>query len=389
MREKMMHIFENVFKDTKDCHLFYAPGRVNLIGEYTDFNGGHVLPCALTIGTYAVVRLRDDNRCRWYSENFSQLGVIETTLDALAYDKGHDWANYPKGIVQTFLEEGKVFNKGWDIAFYGNIPNGAGLSSSASIEVLMAVVLKELFALKDTMEEMVELAQRAENNYIGVNCGIMDQFAIGMGKKEHGILLNTATMDYHYAQLDLGHYALIISNTNKRRGLGDSKYNERRAECEAALEALNTVLDAKFLCDLDAETFENHKHLITDPIQLKRAKHVVMENLRTIKAHDELNAGNVHAFGQLMNASHDSLKEDFEVTGVELDMLVALAKETEGVLGSRMTGAGFGGCTVSLVEKDRIGYFIDTVGHAYKEKIGYDADFYVVEAGDGACELIK
>lgn len=389
MREKMMHIFEKVFKDTTACRLFYAPGRVNLIGEYTDFNGGHVLPCALTIGTYAVVRLRDDNRCRWYSENFSQLGVIETSLDELAYNKAHDWANYPKGIVQTFLDEGKIFDKGWDIAFYGNIPNGAGLSSSASIEVLMALVLKELFALKETMEEMALLAQKSENNYIGVNCGIMDQFAIAMGKKEQGILLNTSSMVSHYAHLDLGHYALIISNTNKRRGLGDSKYNERRRECESALEALNTVLKVKYLCDLDLETFETHKHLITDPIQLKRANHVITENLRTIKAHDELNAGNVGAFGQLMNASHQSLKEDFEVTGVELDTLVALAQETEGVLGSRMTGAGFGGCTVSLIEKDRIGYFIDTVGRSYREKIGYDADFYVVEAGDGACELVK
>ncbi len=389
MREKMMHIFKNVFGSIDNCRLFFAPGRVNLIGEYTDFNGGHVLPCALTIGTYALVRQRSDKKCRLYSENFSELGIIESSLESIEYNKDHDWANYPKGVVSILKDEGFTIENGFDIAFYGNIPNGAGLSSSASIEVLMAVVLKGLYGLEVTMDQMVLLAQKTENDYIGVNCGIMDQFAIGMGKKENGVLLNTSTMAYRYAHLDLGEYALVIANTNKRRGLGDSKYNERRAECESALADLNTVLTIEHLCDLDVETFNKHKAVIQNPIHLKRAAHVISENERTLLAHDELNAGHMEAFGTLMNASHDSLKVDFEVTGFELDTLVDIAQNYSGVIGSRMTGAGFGGCTVSLLHKKSVTGFIESVNQEYKEKIGYDADFYVVEAGDGACELIE
>lgn len=389
MREKMLHIFRNMFGRIDNCRLFFAPGRVNLIGEYTDFNGGHVLPCALTIGTYAAVRLRSDKKCRLYSENFSELGIIETSLETIEYNEAHDWANYPKGLVSIFKDEGFNIEQGFDIAFYGNIPNGAGLSSSASIEVVMAVVLKALYKLEITMDQMVLLAQKTENNYIGVNCGIMDQFAIGMGKREYGVLLNTSTMAYKYAHLELGEYALVIANTNKRRGLGESKYNERRKECESALADLNTVVTIKHLCDLDVDTFNLHKQVIKNPIHLKRATHVISENERTLKAHDELNAGHMEAFGALMNASHQSLKEYFEVTGTELDTLVAIAQNYEGVIGSRMTGAGFGGCTVSLILKEEVNGFIENVNQLYKDKIGYDAEFYVVEAGDGACELTE
>lgn len=388
MQEKMKDIFTTVFGDASGCRLFFAPGRVNLIGEYTDFNGGHVLPCALTIGTYAMVGQRQDNICRLYSANFHELGIIEIDLSDTAYCLAHDWANYPKGILHTFMEKGVQLNHGLDIVFYGNIPNGAGLSSSASIEVLMALILNNIYALDYSMEEMVHLAQETENIYIGVNCGIMDQFASGMGKKDHGILLNTATMYYHYAHLDLGNYSLIISNTNKRRGLEDSKYNERRAECEGALKALSKVLTIQHLCDLSLEAFEQHKSVIDNQIQQKRARHVISENQRTLVAHDLLNQGDIQAFGQLMNVSHESLKEDFQVTGVELDTLVSLAQSTKGVLGSRMTGAGFGGCTITLVENGEIENFISTVGTSYKEKIGYVADFYVVEAGNGAREII-
>lgn len=384
-----MQIFENVFGNIDNCRLFFAPGRVNLIGEYTDFNGGHVLPCALTIGTYAVVRPRADRKLRFYSENFSELGIIEATTDAIDYKDGHDWANYPKGVVAIFKQAGIDIERGFDIAFYGNIPNGAGLSSSASIEMLMAVILKAFYNATFSMEEMVALAQKTENEYIGVNCGIMDQFAIGKGKKEHGVLLNTSTMAYRYAHLDLGEYALVISNTNKRRGLGDSKYNERRAECEQALADLNQVMDINHLCDIDMSTFEKNKEVINNEVHLRRARHVISENERTIKAHDELNNEHMEAFGALMNASHESLKNDFEVTGIELDTLVEIAQNFEGVIGSRMTGAGFGGCTVSLMHKDCVQKFIEGVNRAYKDAIGYDADFYVVEAGDGACELVE
>jgi len=383
-----MHIFENVFGNTDNSRLFFAPGRVNLIGEYTDFNGGHVLPCALTIGTYAVVRPRTDRKLRFYSENFSELGIIEAATDAIGYKDSHDWANYPKGVVAIFQQAGIDIERGFDIAFYGNIPNGAGLSSSASIEMLMAVILKAFYTVTFSMEEMVALAQKTENEYIGVNCGIMDQFAIGMGKKEHGVLLNTSTMAYHYAHLDLGEYALVIGNTNKRRGLGDSKYNERRAECEQAVADLNQVMDIKHLCDIDVATFEKNKDVIKSEVHLRRARHVISENERTIKAHDELNNEHMEAFGALMNDSHESLKNDFEVTGIELDTLVEIAQSFEGVIGSRMTGAGFGGCTVSLMHKDCVQRFIEGVNRSYKEAIGYDADFYVVEAGDGACELV-
>lgn len=389
MREKMMHIFENIFGSRQNSRLFFAPGRVNLIGEYTDFNGGHVLPCALTIGTYAVVRPREDKKCCFYSENFPDLGIIEALTSAIAYKREDDWANYPKGVVSIFQEEGIAIETGFDIAFYGNIPNGAGLSSSASIEMLMAVVLKALYDVEFSMEKMVALAQKTENEYIGVNCGIMDQFAIGMGKKEHGVLLNTSTMAYRYAHLEFGDYALVISNTNKRRGLEDSKYNERRVECEQAVKDLNMVISIRHLCDIDVETFELYKHAIKSPIHLRRARHVISENQRTIEAHDQLNNGNIKRFGALMNASHASLKEDFEVTGLELDTLVTLSQKFEGVIGARMTGAGFGGCTVSLMHKEKVTDFIGEINAAYKEIIGHDADFYVVEAGNGACELVE
>ncbi len=366
---------------------FFAPGRVNLIGEHTDYNGGNVFPCAIDKGTYGLVKKRDDRKFRMYSENFADLGIMEFTLDELTNEKKHDWANYPKGVIKMFLEAGQKIDSGYYILFSGNIPNGAGLSSSASIEMLTAIVLKDLFNLSIDPVEMAQLGKKTENLFIGVNSGIMDQFAVAMGKKDHAILLDCNTLKYDYVPVVLKDEVIVIANTNKRRGLADSKYNERRAECDEALAELQTKLPIKALGELSIEQFEANKDLIKSPIRQKRAKHAVYENQRTLKAQKELSAGNLAEFGKLMNQSHISLRDDYEVTGVELDTLAALAWEQPGVVGSRMTGAGFGGCTVSIVKKDKVDDFIKNVGEAYKNKIGYTADFYIASVSDGAKKL--
>ena len=378
--------FQEVFGAPAEKH-FFAPGRVNLIGEHTDYNGGNVFPCAIDKGTYGLVKKRNDRKFRMYSENFADLGVMEFTLDELTNDKKHDWANYPKGVIKMFLEAGQKIDSGFDILFSGNIPNGAGLSSSASIEMLTAIVLKDLFHLSIDPVEMAQLGKKTENLFIGVNSGIMDQFAVAMGKKDHAILLDCNTLKYDYVPVVLKDEVIVIANTNKRRGLADSKYNERRAECDEALAELQTKLPIKALGELSIEQFEANKDLIKSPVRQKRAKHAVYENQRTLKAQKELSAGNLAEFGKLMNQSHISLRDDYEVTGVELDTLAALAWEQPGVVGSRMTGAGFGGCTVSIVKKDKVDDVIKNVGEAYKNKIGYAADFYIASVSDGAKKL--
>lgn len=378
--------FKEVFgKDAEQQ--FFAPGRVNLIGEHTDYNGGNVFPCAIDKGTYGLVSKRADRTFRMYSENFADLGVMEFTLDELVNDKKHDWANYPKGVIKMFVEEGFKIDSGFDFLVSGNIPNGAGLSSSASIEMLTGIVLKDLFHLSIDPIAMALLGKKVENLFIGVNSGIMDQFAIAMGKKDHAILLDCNTLKYDYVPVVLKDEVIVIANTNKRRGLADSKYNERRAECDEALAELQTKLPIKALGELSIEEFEANKDLIKSPIRQKRAKHAVYENQRTLKAQKELSAGNLTEFGKLMNQSHISLRDDYEVTGVELDTLAALAWEQAGVVGSRMTGAGFGGCTVSIVKKDKVDDFIKNVGEAYKNKIGYAADFYIAAVSEGARKL--
>lgn len=378
--------FKEVFgKDAEQQ--FFAPGRVNLIGEHTDYNGGNVFPCAIDRGTYGLVSKRADRTFRMYSENFADLGVMEFTLDELVNDKKHDWANYPKGVIKMFVEEGFKIDSGFDFLVSGNIPNGAGLSSSASIEMLTGIVLKDLFHLSIDSIAMALLGKKVENLFIGVNSGIMDQFAIAMGKKDHAILLDCNTLKYDYVPVVLKDEVIVIANTNKRRGLADSKYNERRAECDEALAELQTKLPIKALGELSIEEFEANKDLIKSPIRQKRAKHAVYENQRTLKAQKELSAGNLAEFGKLMNQSHISLRDDYEVTGVELDTLAALAWEQPGVVGSRMTGAGFGGCTVSIVKKDKVDDFIKNVGEAYKNKIGYAADFYIAAVSEGARKL--
>ena len=384
MKEQLVKVFKEKFGSEGDIRSYFAPGRVNLIGEHTDYNGGHVFPCALTIGTYAIVRKREDRNFRFYSTNFESLGVIEASLDNLKYDKALDWTNYPLGVVWAFIEKGYPVDCGFDMLLFGNIPNGSGLSSSASVEVVTGVALRDLFGYDDiSMIDIALFGQYSENNFNGVNCGIMDQFAIAMGKKDQAIFLDTSDLSYTYAPIKLADEKIVIACSNKKRGLGDSKYNERRAECEEALAELQTKLDIKALGELSEEEFEANKNLIKSEVRQRRAKHAVYENQRTLKAVDALKAGNLEEFGKLMNASHVSLRDDYEVTGIELDTLVENAWEQEGVIGSRMTGAGFGGCTVSIVKTDCVDKFIENVGKAYLEKIGYAADFYVVEIGDG------
>lgn len=382
LREK----FTEIYGDSGETRTFFAPGRVNLIGEHTDYNGGHVFPCALDIGTTLLARKREDNLLRFYSMNFPEIGVIESRLDNLLYEEKDDWANYPKGVVDVLQKEGISIPSGVDLLFYGNIPNGAGLSSSASIELATGVMLNEIFELNIDRVQLVKYAQMAENNFVGVNCGIMDQFASGMGKEGHAILLDCDTLEYKYTPLQLADHVLVIANTNKRRGLADSKYNERRSECERALAQLQTELDIQSFGDLTVDEFEAHKYIIEDEIDRRRAKHAVSENARTLVAVRKLNDGDLEAFGKLMNASHLSLMKDYEVTGKELDALVEAAWN-EDVLGARMTGAGFGGCTINLVNKEKLDDFIKNVGNVYEEATGLKADFYVVGIGDGAREI--
>ena len=388
MKEKLLAKFQEVYGDTEGARVFFAPGRVNLIGEHTDYNGGHVFPCALTIGTYGVARKREDQTCRFFSMNFEELGVITVDLTSpLKPDEKLNWVNYPAGIIWAFGEKGMKVPQGMDVLLFGNIPNGSGLSSSASVEVLTGYILKTFFGFNVTNQDLALIGQFSENKFNGVNCGIMDQFAIAMGKKDNAIFLDTADLSYTYAPVKLEGAKIVISCSNKKRGLGDSKYNERRAECEEALAELQTKLDIKALGELTEEEFEANKSLIGSEVRQRRAKHAVYENQRTLKAVDALKANDIETFGKLMNASHISLRDDYEVTGIELDTLVETAWNVEGVIGSRMTGAGFGGCTVSLVKDEAIENFKEQVGKTYLEKIGYAADFYVVEVGDGPAEI--
>ena len=388
MKQQVLDCFAKLFGGEGDIRTYFAPGRVNLIGEHTDYNGGHVFPCALTIGTYMAARKRDDRKLRFYSMNFEKLGVVESSLDEFQMGKEGNWTAYPKGMMWAFCQKGFPVEQGFDIVLYGNIPNGSGLSSSASVETVTGVMLRDMFGY-DTIS-MIDIAlygQFSENNYNGVNCGIMDQFAIAMGKAGHAIFLDTATLKYEYAPIKLENAKIVISCSNKKRGLGDSKYNERRSECEKALAELQKVVSIDALGDLTEVQFEEHKDAIKEEVCVRRAKHAVYENQRTIKAVEALKNNDVALFGKLMNESHVSLRDDYEVTGIELDTLVEEAWKIDGVIGSRMTGAGFGGCTVSIVKDEAVDTFIKEVGAAYEKKIGYAADFYVVEIGDGPVKL--
>ena len=388
MKEKLLKKFAELFGNADGAGFYFSPGRVNLIGEHTDYNGGHVFPCALTIGTYGIARKRTDRKIHFYSMNLDRFGVVEASLDELINKDAYGWANYPLGVVWAFQEKGHTLDTGFDMVIWGNIPNGSGLSSSASLEVLTGVILSSLYHITDlSMVDIALIGQYSENHFNGCNCGIMDQFAVAMGKKDNAIFLDTSTLHYEYAPVKLKDARIVIVNSKVKHSLVDSAYNDRRQECTDALAALKTVADIKTLGDLTVEEFEKYKHVLTDPILEKRARHAVAENQRTIEAVAALKADNIARFGELMNQSHVSLRDDYEVSCEEIDILVDLAWKIPGVIGSRITGGGFGGCTVSIVENDAVDDFIRSIGTSYKEKVGHEAEFYTVDIGEGAGEL--
>jgi galactokinase len=364
---------------------FHSPGRVNLIGEHIDYNGGYVFPCALEFGTFACIRKRNDNKVNLASTNFDLKVAIQ--LNDIVYKEEDDWANYPKGVIKIMQDSGyKV--EGMDILISGNIPNGAGLSSSASLELLIGVIVNNLYngGIIDRVE-LVKIGQKSENSFVGVNCGIMDQFAVGMGKKDKAILLDCNTLEYKYANINLGDYSLVIMNTNKRRALNESKYNERRAECDEALEQLSKGCQIKALCELNTHEYEELEHLIKKENVKNRARHAVYENERVKKAYQCLNEGKLNEFGKLLNESHNSLRDLYEVTGKELDTIVEESLKAEGCIGARMTGAGFGGCAIAVVNKGSIETFKETVKKNYTEKVGYEPSFYMSGIGEGTQEI--
>ena len=384
MKDRLYEGFKKYYGDTKGAELFFSPGRVNLIGEHTDYNGGHVFPCALTMGTYALVRKRSDNKMNFVSLNFNNAEVTTVELPELSYQKKNGWANYLIGVVWAFLGKRYKIDKGFDLAMLGNIPSGAGLSSSASIEVLMGTALKYMYDIDIDMVVIAKIGQISENQFNGMNCGIMDQFAVAMGKKDNAIFLDTSDLSYEYAPVKLKDAKVLITNSHVKHSLVDSAYNDRRNESTAALKALQTKLNISGLGDLTEEEFEENKYLITDEVQRKRAKHAVYENQRTIKAVNALKNNDIETFGNLMNASHISLRDDYEVSCPEVDKLVEIAWNIPGVIGSRITGGGFGGCTVSIVKNDAIENFRKEVISKYKEATGIDAEIYEAEIGDGA-----
>ncbi|MFW5657989.1 MAG: galactokinase [Bacteroidota bacterium] len=384
-KEELIKIFKEKYgENSKEIQVFFSPGRVNLIGEHTDYNGGYVFPCALNFGTYLVARQNDDNMIKFTTMNFD----FETSIPVGGITKkvNDEWVNYPLGVIDQYLKEGKSLT-GFDFLYSGDIPNGAGLSSSASIEMVTAYTIRTIMGFEEDMISLVKLSQRAENQFVGVNCGIMDQFSVGMGKENKAIFLNCDTLEYELVPIVLKNHKIVISNTNKRRGLADSKYNERRSECDKAVEYLNQKTKISLLGEISMEQFNKISDVIPDETVKRRARHVISENKRVLDAVDALKNNDLKKFGDLMNASHDSLRDDYEVTGKELDTLVEEARKIKGTVGSRMTGAGFGGCTVSIVENAAIDNFINEVGKNYKKRTGLEADFYIGEVGDGTRKI--
>lgn len=383
--EKLKRRFSELFGSLDNTREYFSPGRVNLIGEHTDYNGGHVFPCALTLGTYAIARRRDDDKIMLYSENVSKAGVITLSKDNIELNGSYGWAAYPIGVVWAFEKQGYGIDSGFEMALFGDIPNGSGLSSSASIEVLTGAVLRDLFSFDDvTGVDLAKIGQYSENNFNGVKCGIMDQFAVAMGKKDHAIFLDTATLKYEYAPVILNDASIVIVNSNVKHSLVDSAYNERRSQCAEALSDLQSVLDIKALGDIDEETFEKNKGAIKDETVRRRAKHAVYENQRTIRAVKALSENNIALFGRLMDESHISLRDDYEVSCEEIDFLVDTAHSINGVIGSRITGGGFGGCTVNIVKNEALDEFNEKINKAYLEKYSKEPGIYRVSIGDGA-----
>ena len=389
MKQQVIDKFLDIYGGPEQgIKVYFAPGRVNLIGEHTDYNGGHVFPCAITIGTYAAARKRPDGMFRFYSLNYPEAGVLEVPMEKLEYRQEDGWANYSKGVIDTFQKKNYPVRRGLDLFYYGEIPKGLGLGSSASLEVVTGLILRDMMEYTDvSMVDVSLFAQLTENEYIGNRCGIMDPFTSAMGKKGNALLLDTSDLSYIYVPLKLSHERIIITNSRKERVDVEAEYEKRRAECETALRELQQVISIRSLGELTAEVFENVQEMIKDPVRIRRARHAVTENQRTIQAAEALEKGDIREFGQLMNASHLSLKEDYEVSCKELDILVEEAWNIDGVLGSRMMGAGFGGCTVSIVEENAVNEFITKVGENYKERTGLTPEFYVVVTGNGASVL--
>jgi len=384
--------FIEIFGDNGDrLRVFSSPGRVNLIGEHTDYNGGYVFPAALTLSSTVIARPRKDRQINLIA---TDLGImVSASLDELEKYKDIKWGNYQLGVADELQKAGYKL-VGCDMLFHDTVPLGSGLSSSAAIEVVTAITLVTLgneangISAEVDMIEMAKISQIAEHNYVGVNCGIMDQFASAMGKANHAIFLDCKDLSFEHVPLDLKGYKIVISNTKKKRSLGAVKYNERRSECEAGLEILKRAIPGiTCLGEVSVEQFEKNKELITDEIVRKRVKHVVYEDDRVLKSVEALKKGDLLSFGKYMIESHNSLRDLYEVTGLELDTLVEEALKIDGVIGSRMTGAGFGGCTVSIVREDAVEKFIDSVGRAYTEKTGITAEFYVSEIGNGGREI--
>ena len=388
IQQNVLEKFQELYGAEGDIRVYFAPGRVNLIGEHTDYNGGHVFPCALTIGTYMAVRKREDRQLRFYSMNFENLGVIEDSLDNLVAKEDGEWTNYPKGVIWAFEGRGMKLDCGLDIALYGNIPNGSGLSSSASLEVVTGYMLKDMFGFEVTNQDIALIGQYSENNFNGCNCGIMDQFASAMGKADNAIFLDTADLSYEYAPVKLDGAKIVVTNSMVKHSLVTSAYNDRRNESSQALADLQQVCGISTLGELTEEEFEKYKNSIKDEVNRARAKHAVYENQRTIKAVAALKNNDIETFGKLMNASHVSLRDDYETSCEEVDVLVEEAWKIDGVIGSRITGGGFGGCTVSIVKDDAIDIFKEKLTAAYGQKVGKTPEFYVVSIGDGPSRLI-
>lgn len=386
MKEKLQEQFTKLYGSSpEEIRYYFSPGRVNLIGEHIDYNGGYVFPCALDMGTYLAIRKRSDSKVNFSTLNYelrTQMDCLESIVN-IAED---GWSNYPKGILKAFIDR-HITLGGMDLLFYGNIPNSSGLSSSASLEVVTAFALNDLYSAGFSTLDLVKISQATENEFIGVNCGIMDQFAVGFGKKNAAILLDCNTLEYSYVPLILEGYKIVICNTNKQRGLGDSKYNQRRSECEYALKCLNTQMDLTSLCELTPEIYEPSRYLIDNETALNRATHAVYENARVKEAVSALSQNDIVAFGQLMIASHESLKDLYEVSCYELDVMVEEALKIEGTVGARMTGAGFGGCTVNIVKEIAMDAFMENVAKNYFERTHLKAEIYIANVGAGAKRL--
>lgn len=380
--------FKELFGDEGDIRVYFAPGRVNLIGEHTDYNGGHVFPCALTIGTYMAVRKRDDRKLNFYSMNFDELGILEHSLDDLTAKEDGEWTNYPKGVIWAFDGRGMKLDKGLDVVIYGNIPNGSGLSSSASLEVVTGYMLTDMYGFEVSNQDIALIGQYSENNFNGCNCGIMDQFASAMGKENNAIFLDCNTLDYEYAPIVLDGAKIVVTNSMVKHSLVTSAYNDRRRESAQALKDLQQVCGISSLGELTEEEFDKFATSIKDVVDRARAKHAVYENQRTIKAVEALKNNDIETFGKLMNASHVSLRDDYETSCEEVDVLVEEAWKIDGVIGSRITGGGFGGCTVSIVKDEAIDEFKERLTKVYQEKVNKTPEFYVVSIGNGPSCLI-